>query len=75
MTNFDNRELTIDELDVVAGGKMKESTLKELILINRPPPPLCQSRRRKKNCSRKFATCSKPAPEAIVQNVAQAARL
>ena len=39
MTNFDNRELTIDELDVVAGGKMKESTLNELILINRPPPP------------------------------------
>ena len=39
MTNFDNRELTIDELNVVAGGKLKDSTLKELILINRPPPP------------------------------------
>lgn len=29
MTNFDNCERTIDELDVVAGGRMKESTLNE----------------------------------------------
>ena len=39
MKNFDDRELTIDELDVVAGGQTKESIAKELILINRPPPP------------------------------------
>jgi hypothetical protein len=39
MTNFDNRELTIGELDVVAGGKAKERASNELILINRPPPP------------------------------------
>ena len=39
MTNFNNRELTIDELNVVAGGKLKDSPLKELFLINRPPPP------------------------------------
>ena len=39
MTDFDNRELTIDELDVVAGGQTKDSKSSELILINRPPPP------------------------------------
>jgi len=39
MKNLDDRELTIDELDVVAGGQTKESIAKELILINRPPPP------------------------------------
>jgi hypothetical protein len=39
MTSFDNRELSIDELDVVAGGQTKESIAKELLLINRPPPP------------------------------------
>jgi len=39
MTNFDNRELTIDELDVVAGGQTKDGKSNELILINRPPPP------------------------------------
>ena len=37
MTDFDKRELTIDELDVVAGGKTSKPN--EFILINRPPPP------------------------------------
>lgn len=36
--NNGNRELTIDELNAVAGGLTKDA-MKELILINRPPPP------------------------------------
>jgi|KBSMisStaDraftv2_1062788.scaffolds.fasta_scaffold2677801_1 hypothetical protein len=36
--NNETCELTIDELNVVAGGLTKEA-MKELILINRPPPP------------------------------------
>jgi len=39
MTDFDNRELTIGELEIVAGGQTKDSKANELILINRPPPP------------------------------------
>ena len=37
MTDFDKRELTFDELEIVAGGKTSKPN--EFILINRPPPP------------------------------------